>query len=181
LKWLIYLHKSTPILKKGRRRSLARCYAVLAVYQWQLTGMPCHDITHQFYHDAVWMKAVAAGLTADDDDESVVSQPYDQQLFATLLQGVIEQTPALDAALRPAVDRDLQMIDPVERAILRVGTYELLFSPQLPVAIVINEAIDLTRLFGAEQGHRYVNGVLDRVAQQLHRASRNKNGTGQSS
>ena len=66
-----------------------------------------------------------------------------------------------------ALDRPILRVDPVERAILRAGAYELLYCPQVPARAIINEAVDLAKLLGADQGHRYVNGVLDRLAKEL--------------
>jgi N utilization substance protein B len=73
----------------------------------------------------------------------------------------------LDAALADCIDRALESVDPVERAILRLGAYELIEHPEIPYRVVINEAVELAKTFGAEQGHRYVNGVLDKAARQL--------------
>jgi N utilization substance protein B len=73
----------------------------------------------------------------------------------------------LDAALGPNLDRDIARVDPVERAILRLGAYELIAHPETPYRVVINEMVELAKTFGAEQGHRYINGVLDKLARQL--------------
>ena len=76
----------------------------------------------------------------------------------------------IDAALEPFLDRPLAQVDPVERAILRLGGYELIQHPDLAYRIVINEAVELAKVFGAEQGHRYVNGVLDKLARAVRSA-----------
>jgi N utilization substance protein B len=76
----------------------------------------------------------------------------------------------VDAALGEYTDRPVEALDPVERAILRIGAYELLFRPELPYRVVLNEGINLARQFGAAQSHKYVNGILDRVTRK-HRAS----------
>ena len=179
------------------RRSEARRYAVLALYQWQVSGQSPAEIAGHFFDDPTWMEAIAEGMSEDRDEGgaegasckqsasapgpisgSATSQarsgqppstassarPYDHQLFNSLLHGVPDKADEIDDALRGNLDRSLQSLDPVERSILRIGTYELLFSPELPVRVVINEAVDLAKAFGAEQGHRYVNAVLDRVA-----------------
>jgi len=148
------------------RRSLARRYAVLALYQWQLGGGVPADIARQFYDDPVWSEALAEGL-AEEDAPAPGRRVYDVQLFDALLRGVTEHVEDIDAALHPLLDRALSSIDPVERAILRLGAYELLYCPELPAAVVIDEAIELAKLLGAEQGHRYVNGVLDQLARRL--------------
>jgi N utilization substance protein B len=152
------------------RRSAARCYAVLALYQWQVSGQSPDEIASHFFDDPAWIDAVAEGL-ADDVDQAKtgagVARAYDMQLFDQLLRGVPDQLEAIDAELAPVLDRSIQRIDPVERAILRVGVYELKFSPELPPRVVINEAVDLAKLLGAEKGHRYINGVLDKVARRV--------------
>ena len=74
---------------------------------------------------------------------------------------------SLDASLSPHLDRSLESVDPVERAILRIGAFELARHPEIPYRVVINEAIELAKVFGGEQGHKYVNGVLDKAAKQL--------------
>jgi len=148
------------------RRSEARRYAVLALYQWQLSGETPAVIARHFYDDPAWMEAVAEGL-AEQQEERVAPRRYDMQLFDQLLRGVPEHVDDIDEALTPLLDRSVRSLDPVERAILYVGAYELMQSPELPARVVINEAIDLAKAFGAEQGHRYVNGVLDKLARQV--------------
>ena len=168
------------------RRSEARRYAVLALYQWQVSGQTPAEIAGHFFDDPAWMEAIAEGMSegpaegsaggtnqasgrlsdkaASMTTFSASARRYDHQLFNALLRGVPEKADEIDDALRGNLDRSLQSLDPVERSILRIGTYELLFSPELPVRVVINEAVELAKAFGAEQGHRYVNAVLDRVA-----------------
>jgi N utilization substance protein B len=152
------------------RRTEARRYAVLALYQWQVGGLSPDEIARHFFDDPAWIQAVAEGLIEDADaDAKLPNGKYDAQLFSRLLKGVVESADEIDDALRPLVDRSLRSIDPVERAILRVGAFEMLYSPELPVGVVINEAIELAKVFGAEKGHRYVNGVLDKLARQVRR------------
>jgi N utilization substance protein B len=155
------------------RRSEARRYAVLALYQWQVSGQSPAEIAGHFFDDPAWMEAVAEAMTEHRETPADgaaagrnAARAYDHQLFDSLLRGVPEQADAIDAALRGNLDRSLQSLDPVERSILRIGAYELLFSLELPARVVINEAVELAKAFGAEQGHRYVNAVLDRVAHQ---------------
>jgi N utilization substance protein B len=161
------------------RRSEARRYAVLALYQWQVSGQTPVEIAGHFFDDPAWMEAIAEGMAegqtpAKASAKSVKSgakakanaRAYDHQLFNDLLRGVPDKADEIDQALRGNLDRSLQSLDPVERSILRIGTYELLYSLELPVRVVINESVELAKTFGAEQGHRYVNAVLDRVAHQ---------------
>lgn len=97
--------------------------------------------------------------------------PPDIQLdyFKALLHGIPEKIDQLDATLAEFTDRPVAEIDPVERAILRLGTYELMFRPELPYRVAVNEAINLGKCFGSSQSHKYINGILDRVARK-HRA-----------
>ena len=85
--------------------------------------------------------------------------------FEQLLRGVPTNLSQLDGELKSCLDRSIESVDPVERAILRLGAFELTMRPELPYRVVINEAVELAKIFGAEQGHRYVNGVLDKLAQ----------------
>ena len=135
----------------SRKRSRARHHAVQAVYQWQMTGQDVGDVVGQF-------------LASQDGTK------FEVEYFRDLLRGVATNLNALDACLQPHVDRPIAQIDPVERAILRLGAYELAHHPDVPYRVVINEAVELAKVFGAEEGHKYVNGVLDKVARALRSA-----------
>lgn len=102
---------------------------------------------------------IAAQFLAEED-----LRKADPDYFRELVHQVSARAVEIDVALEPFLDRPLAQVDPVEHAILRVGGYELLHHPELAYRIVINEAVELAKLFGAEQGHRFVNGVLDRLA-----------------
>lgn len=95
------------------------------------------------------------------------AKKFDSEYFAELVRSVPVKLDRLDEALSGCLDRQLDAVDPVERAILRVGAYELIEHPEIPYRVVINEAVELAKTFGAEKGHRYVNGVLDRAAREL--------------
>jgi len=129
-------------------RKLARRTALQALYQWQLTGQAPADIERQF---------------REEQDLDRVDLDY----FRELLYRVPEAAAELDAALTPLLDRPLAQVDPVERAILRIGAFELTHRPEIPYRVVLNEAIELARVFGAEQGHRFVNAALDRLSRTL--------------
>ncbi len=131
-----------------RSRSWARRCAVQALYQWQLAGDEQADADLSF-------------LAADDADR--VNRSY----FRELLQQVTGRTVELDQLIAPLLDRRLEEVDPVERAILRVGGCELAWHAEIPYRVVINEAVELAKVFGAEHGHKYVNGILDKLAHQL--------------
>ncbi len=91
----------------------------------------------------------------------------DLEFFRDLLYGVPRRVDELDASFRPYLDREIAQIDPVEKAILRMASLELADRVDVPARVVINEAVELAKQFGAEQSHKYVNGVLDRVAKSL--------------
>jgi N utilization substance protein B len=139
--------ESTRSRKPGPRSWARRC-AAQAIYEWQMTGQLPSQIAAQFIADEDLNKA-------------------DPDFFRELVHQVPARLADIDAALQPFLDRPLTQVDPVERAILRIGGYELLQHPELACRIVINEAVELAKLFGAEQGHRYVNGVLDRLARSM--------------
>jgi N utilization substance protein B len=156
-------------------RSEARRYALLALYQWQLSAGDAAEVVRHFLDDPEWAAAVAADLLGqggDDGDPPAQRVRYDAQLFSELVRGVGEHADAIDDALRPLLDRSVTSLDPVERNILRIGTYELMHSPQLPVGVIINEAVNLAKEFGATEGHRYVNGVLDKLARRVRDGER---------
>lgn len=155
------------------RRSQARRYAMLALYQWQVSGQNPAEIGRHFFDDPIWMGEVADSLALAVEDgipRDPAERVYDHDLFDQLLKGVPRQVKEIDALLQPLLDRRIDHVDPVERAILRLGVYELLYCPEMPFRVVINEAVDLAKGFGAEQGHRYVNGVLDKIARQVRQA-----------
>ncbi len=123
-------------------RTQARRRALQALYQWQLTGHSARELVQQF---------------REEQDMGSVDQEY----FAQLIAGVINTRERLDEVLAPHLDRPLEQVDLMERAILRLAAFELLECIEVPYRVVINEAINLARTFGAEGGHAYVNGVLD--------------------
>jgi len=132
----------------SRQRSRSRSLAIQALYQWQMAGQDIGDIVSHF-------------LVEQD------RKTFDTGYFDELVRGVPARLDALDEALSTCIDRQLESVDPVERAILRLGAYELIEHPEIPYRVVINEAVELAKTFGAEKGHRYVNGVLDRAARAL--------------
>lgn len=141
---------------KGNRHK-ARRSAVQALYQWQLTQQSPSEIESHFL--------------ADDTLKDI-----DLEYFHHLVREIPAHLPRLDEQLAPHVDRRIAEIDPVERAILRLGAFELEFHPEIPYRVVLNEAVELAKTFGAEQGHKYVNAVLDRLALDLrpHECGENK-------
>jgi transcription antitermination protein NusB len=132
----------------SQARTNARKAAVQALYQWQMTGHNLNEIEKQFL---------------EEDRLRDAQKSYFNELF----HGVPKNLAAIDQALNQFVDRPVETIDPVERAILRIGTYELLHRLDMPYRVVLNESINLAKCFGADGSHRYVNGILDKVAQQI--------------
>ena len=132
----------------SRKRSRARSYAVQALYQWQVTAQNVSDIVNQFL--------------AEQDPRK-----FEVSYFRDLVHGIPGQVSRLDEALGPYLDRPMEQVDLVERAILRLAAYELMQHPEIPYRVVINESVELAKTYGAEQGHRYVNGVLDKIARVL--------------
>jgi N utilization substance protein B len=132
------------------RRNARRC-ALQAIYQWQVGGQDVAEIESQF-------------LSGEDITRA------DAEYFGLLVRGVTARAAELDARLKPFLDRPVEGLDPVELAILRIGAYEFSHHPETPYRVVINEAVELAKDFGAEQSHRYVNGVLDKLARVLRRA-----------
>jgi len=126
-------------------RSRARRRALQAIYAWQIGGSRMDAVIEQFRHE---------------QDMEVADLEY----FEDLLHGVERHVDVIDEALKPYVDREVGQIDPIERAALRLAAYELKYRPDVPYRVVINEAIEVTKRFGADHGHSYVNGVLDKLA-----------------
>ncbi|MBK1722732.1 transcription antitermination factor NusB [Thiocystis violacea] len=148
-------------------RSQSRRYAALALYQWRLTGEDPVQIKRHLLDDPEWLNAVAASLKGVDEEELLETKErfnFNVELLDELLSGVPEHIEEIDAQLDSFLDRPITQVDPVELAILRLGAYEILFADNIPDRVAINEAVELTKLLGAHEGHRYVNGVLDKIA-----------------
>lgn len=128
-------------------RSRARRRAMQAVYAWQMSGGDVRSVVAQFAHEQAHEVA-------------------DLEYFEDLVQGVGRHRLELDAVLQPFLDRDIEEVDPIERAMLRIATYELQHRLDVPYRVVIDEALKTVKRFGSEHGHTYVNGVLDRAAAQ---------------
>ncbi|MDO9096355.1 MAG: transcription antitermination factor NusB [Rubrivivax sp.] len=137
--------KKAPV-KSARRRS--RELALQGLYQWLLSGdNPDSIVAHLAEQDGFGKS--------------------DRAHFDALLHGGIEQAAALDAVLARHVDRKTTQLSPVEHAALMIGCYELMHCLDVPYRVVINESVELTKSFGGTDGHKYVNGVLDRCAAEL--------------
>jgi N utilization substance protein B len=132
----------------SQKKTMARRRALQALYQWQQTGEDIDEIEVQF-------------ITGQEMDR------VDVEYFKELIHAVPRYLEEIDGYLAPRLDRDVEAVDCVERAILRIGVYELKYRLEIPYRVVINEAIESAKAFGSEKGHRYVNGVLDKVAAEL--------------
>jgi N utilization substance protein B len=137
--------------RSGRARSLSRRLALQALYQWQMTGQSFPELRNQY--------------TSDDGYAEV-----DPEYFQQLLQGVVENSAALDAMIGEWLDRPVAQLDPVEHAVLLLGVEELRAHVEVPYKVVLNECVELTKKFGATDGHKFINAVLDRAARQLRAA-----------
>ena len=141
-----------PTRKEGRRdgvdpvtRARARRRALQALYAWQMSGGEVGQVIAQFAHEQAHEIA-------------------DLEYFDDLVRGVVRHRAALDEALFGYLDRTVEDVDPIERAVLRLSAYELIHRVDVPYRVVLNEAIEIAKRFGSEHGHTYVNGVLDRAA-----------------
>jgi N utilization substance protein B len=130
----------------ARRRS--RRALLQAVYQWQMTQAETAVIERDLVEEGALKKA-------------------DREFFKELLRGVAFGTEELDALLAPALDRKVEELDKVELALLRLGAYELKHRVDVPFRVVIDEYVELAKVYGAEDSFKYINGVLDRLAQEL--------------
>lgn len=130
----------------GKRK--ARKLVLQALYQWLMSGSDLHEIEAQF--------RVINNMDKVDGD-----------YFSRLLHGVPADLGALEASITPFLDRDIHGLNPIELTVLRIGSYELIHCPEIPYKVVLDESISLTKEFGSQDGHRYVNGVLNNLAQQV--------------
>ncbi|RUR20282.1 transcription antitermination factor NusB [Legionella sp. km535] len=130
----------------GKRK--ARKLALQALYQWLMSGSDLHEIEAQF-------------RVINNMDK------VDVEYFTRLLHGVPAHAEALEASFSPFLDRDVSGLNPIELTVLRIGSFELFHCPEIPYKVVLDESISLTKEFGSQDGHRYVNGVLNNLAQQV--------------
>lgn len=129
-------------------RSVARRLAVQAIYRWQLNDSPWQDLLREF-------------TEAEDMPKA------DHEYFRELIEGVCAAKPQLDIELAQWTDRPAVQLDPLEHAVLLISLFELGSRPDVPFRVVLNEAVNITRRFGATDGHKFVNAVLDRAARAL--------------
>ena len=152
-----------PNRQANSPRHLARVFALLGLYQWiadpTLRAAQIEDQLPPLLKEEDGSPIEGAGLTPDDFARC------DRELLASLLSGTLAQNEAVAAVFTPFVDRDLKRISLVERAILFLGTFELMNCPQTPYRVVLNEDVELAKRFGS--GYRFTNAVLEKVAQKV--------------
>ena len=137
-------------MKKVSPRRRARECAAQALYSWYISQNSIEQVELHFIAD---------------EDMNGVDLPY----FRKLLRGVVDNIDAVDASLRPYLDRAENEVDPIERTILRLSAYELQFQLDVPYKVAINEGIEVAKVFGSDDSHKYVNGILDKLAPALGR------------
>lgn len=130
-----------------RSKRRARRLALQALYQWHMSGTDLNDIDAQF-------RAVTNMERVDTD------------YFCSLLYGVSKEVTVLEAAFAPFLDRLVNELNPIELTVLRLSTYELIHHPEIPYRVILDEAVMLSKEFGSQDGHRYVNGVMHNLAKQ---------------
>jgi N utilization substance protein B len=130
----------------GKRRS--RKLALQALYQWLMSGCCLHEIEAQF--------RIANNMDKVDD-----------AYFCRLLHGIPAHVNALETSIQPFLDREVSGLNPIELTVLRIGSFELSYCPEIPYKVVLNESISLAKEFGSQDGYRYVNGVLNNLARQV--------------
>ena len=129
-------------------RSVARKLALQALYRWQLNDSPWQDLILEF---------------GDAEDMPKADREY----FRELVEGVWRGREALDTQLAAWLDRKPELLDPIEHAVLLIGLFELTSKPEVPYRVAINEAVSLSKRFGATDGYKFVNAVLDRAAKEV--------------
>jgi N utilization substance protein B len=140
--------KTPDFIKKPSLRKKARRYAVQGIYQWHLSGNAINDIELQFL-------------------ETINQAKVDVVYFRDILVKTLASVTELDELLTPYMQREFEEVNPVELAVLRLACFELKERMDVPYKVVINEALELTKTFGASEGHKFVNGILDKLAKQL--------------
>ena len=139
--------KRKKVSNTEKRRN-ARSFTLQALYSQELTQNPTNEVEAHFHVD---------------NDMSETDVP----LFSELLQGINSQKADLDKAFEIYLDRRVDELDPIELSILRIGSFELINRIEVPYKVAINESVELAKIFGATDSHRYVNGVLDKLAQKV--------------
>jgi N utilization substance protein B len=138
--------------KKLSERQKARRMLLQALYQWEMARAPVTEIMAEFL---VYYQG-----------------KIDRDFFKQIFPEVVRHAAELDDLMAPLLDREVKSLDPVEISLLRLGLYELAHRIEVPYKVVINEAVELAKVFGATDGHKYINGVLDRASKELRALER---------
>lgn len=128
-------------------RHKAREAAVQSIYQWDMTGCPIDELNSEFM-------------------ETMQRKALDQEYLSSLLNGVEANKDVIEKAITPFIDRDFSKVDPIERSILRLAVYEMLFHRQVPLNVILNESIELAKTFGSDHSYKFINGTLDKLAKE---------------
>lgn len=147
-------YKNKPKQNISKRR-LARCRAMQALYVWHFMRLDPAQIIQQFV-------------------EHFSGTTMDTVFFKELVTGVIKNAEHIDTVMQPALDRKIDELNPVECAILRMAIFELIYRIDVPYRVIINEAVEVAKRYGSADGHKYVNGVLDKLAVKLREVEVNK-------
>jgi N utilization substance protein B len=139
--------KSAP---KNNKRRNARVFAMQALFHWSFTNEETDVLVDEFLFE-----------------QDMKSDEVDIEYFKTLLVGTLTNIASIDKAFTEQLDRKIERLNPVELSIIRLGIFELTYQLEVPYAVVINEAIELAKAYGAADGHKYVNGVLNAVVKTL--------------
>lgn len=126
----------------------ARRFALQGLYEWQVSQTQIEEIERNFLDNPEFIKA-------------------NSEAFSNLLRGAIRTQAGMNELIVPFLDRPIEQLDLVERAVLWLGCYELLEHPEIPYKVIINESVNLAKKFGADQSYKFINGILDRVAQKV--------------
>ena len=137
--------KSAKKVKSSQNRRKSRELVLKAVYRGMINASELKQIVADAKEDPEYIKA-------------------DEAYFKHLLDGVTGKIDALDSQIATFIDRKLAELSPVEHAILRISSFELMFDMSIPYRVAINEGVELAKLYGGTDGHKYINGVLDKVA-----------------
>jgi N utilization substance protein B len=150
--------------KRPNKRRQARCLALQALYAWDLSGNSLQQIEQDMLD----------GHLQEDSLKANVSEGIDKGYFQQILYGVPKVFGKLDELLSPYLTRPLASLTPVEHSILLIGAYELAHQEAVPYKVVLNEAIELAKQYGADDSHKFINGVLDKLTYQLRSQERAK-------
>lgn len=137
----------------SNKKHEARITVVQALYQWAHNPMPADRLIAEFMVE---------------QDLSEISMSY----FTGCVRGVLQELDAIDAAIKPLLDRPFEDLDPIELALLRLGAYELMCKVDVPFRVVLNEATELAKSFGATESHKYINAILDKLAATYRQAEK---------